>query len=952
MIFDSFLKNFDMKNLLTILSVFIFTLTLSAQKINTIPYTEEVLPARKLSSNVNSIYAERLPIITPDGRTLYFARKYHPENTPDNRERDTYEKYKDDIWVSRRQTDGAWSRARNVGSPLNTDTHNFVVAVSADGKTVYLANKYKTQKDGVSYSTKTGFGWSKPKVFKIPNMYNRSKFVGYHVNVKGDVLIMAVERSKTVGGRDLYVSFRKKGDDWTEPKNMGKVINSKSEEASVFIAADNKTIYFSSMGHPGYGGYDVFMSRRLDDTWTKWSEPLNLGERINTPGNDYNYTIPASGEYAYFSSDVGERSLMSNLYKIELPKEVRPKPVTVINFTMKKLPKPDPVHLNITMKKKPEEKKEEPIQMNITMKKEEVEEEEKQTELNITMKRKPRDIESTTAVRPNEMKEIDKRNNSKELAPTPEIEEQVVVIIDEETEDELPEIPGYFTVREAPETETVYEEIDYDGDDPEIIEEIKIPAKVKRMKRRDSKKDSPELETLKQKLLSLEYEIEEIVEERDEEDLTENKPEKVTIKYRRKIEEDPRMLRLKDKYANLHKTVDEIEEDPRTALMKDKFKNLYYEDEQDEKEKFMAEIRAEREKERQRKRELERERESESENPQLATRDPQPEKPKYKPTNRPSDDEIASNMEGGKTMTETPSFEELQAEVREDVERDLIEEVRLELQQEMIGEVREELEDELSREVRSKLETDLRDDIEQQLRNELEESVSQRLEEDLEDNVKDDLRSEMRDDIEKELREALRDDIEKSLRTQLADEIKDDLREELSLRYKKEIEAQIRREITQKVRKEAKQRERDIAMNTPEAAAPKAYRELEENVMLYPIEVGQIIPLNNIYFDANEATLKQESEDELLRALKFLDKNPNLIVEISGHTNGLCSTEFANELSNARSATVAKFLKENGISKVRVTNKGYGKIQPIASNANVEGRRKNQRVEMKILEIK
>jgi len=61
----------------------------------------EVLPAEKLSSNVNSIYAERLPIITPDGRTLYFARKYHPGNTPDERERDTYEIYKDDIWVSR-----------------------------------------------------------------------------------------------------------------------------------------------------------------------------------------------------------------------------------------------------------------------------------------------------------------------------------------------------------------------------------------------------------------------------------------------------------------------------------------------------------------------------------------------------------------------------------------------------------------------------------------------------------------------------------------------------------------------------------------------------------------------------------------------------------------------------------------------------------------------------------
>jgi len=223
----------------------------------------------------------------------------------------------------------------------------------------------------------------------------------------------------------LYVSFRKKGDQWTEPKNLGNVINSKSEEASVFIAADNKTIYFSSMGHPGYGGYDVFMSRRLDNTWMKWSKPLNLGKNINTPGNDYNYTIPASGEYAYFSSDVGERSLMSNLYRIQLPKEVRPKPVTV------------PVHLNITLKKEEEEKKDEPTHLNITMKKKPEKKKDEEVKLDITMKRKPREIESTTAVRPSETKKIDKRNNSKKLAPTQEVEEQVVVIIDEETEDEV-----------------------------------------------------------------------------------------------------------------------------------------------------------------------------------------------------------------------------------------------------------------------------------------------------------------------------------------------------------------------------------------------------------------------------------------------------------------------------------------------------------------------------------
>jgi len=909
------------------LTIMVFSLHLIAQKINEIKYNQAVLPIEELSSNVNSNYAERLPIISPDGRTLYFARKYHPGNVPDQREKSDYEKYKDDIWVSRRRSDGTWSRAKNIGAPLNDDSHNFVISVSADGKTLYLANKYRTSKDGVSYSKKMGSGWSKPKALKIPNMYNRSRFVGYHVNVKEDVLIMAVERSKTEGGRDLYVSFRKNGDDWTEPKNLGKTINTASEEASVFIAADNKTIYFSSMGHPGYGGFDVFMSRRLDDSWTKWTEPLNLGKSINTKGNDYNYTIPASGEYAYFSSDAGETNLMSKLYKIQLPAEVRPRPVTVINFRMKKLPE----------KPAEPEKKEETVHLNITMKK----------------KKPVREIESTTAVRPHETKGLNKKK-SKKLAPRKEVEEQVqVVIIDEDTPDELPEIPGYFPVREQKETEIVYEEIDYDGDDPEIIEEIKRPKKIRRMAKRDAKKDSPELETLKQKLLSVEYELETIEEERESDQITGKKPEKVVIKYKRRIEEDPRFDRLKSKYSKLiPKSVDEIEDDPDLARMKRKFKNLYYEDESDKKSDVAQKPKKEKYKPDHKKSDEIAAAMAKGE-PVPKTPDLEEEKPTYRPDHERSDEIVAAATGDESAIRATPSFEELQAEVREEVEEELIDEVKLELQQEMLADVRSELENELSGEIREQLQDDLKDDIERELRADLEQSVTEKLQRDLEGNVKDDLRSELREEIEKELREVMRDDIEKSLREQLADEIKDELREEMSYRYKQEVEAQLRREVERKVRKQNKERERDIALNAPtETPEAPAYRELEENITLYPIEVGQIIPLNNIYFDANEATLKNESDSELNRALKFLSNNPNVVVEISGHTNGLCSHEFANELSTYRSATVASYLANKGISKSRVSSRGYGKTQPIASNDNIEGRRKNQRVEMKILEIK
>ncbi|MBC8045180.1 MAG: OmpA family protein, partial [Fimbriimonadaceae bacterium] len=116
---------------------------------------------------------------------------------------------------------------------------------------------------------------------------------------------------------------------WTEPKNIGNVINTAAKEGSVFISADNKTIYFSSEGFSGCGGFDMYMSRRLDDTWLNWSEPVNLGRKINSKADDFYYTIPASGDYAYFSS---RESIYgkSDIYRIKLPKEIQPDPVALI----------------------------------------------------------------------------------------------------------------------------------------------------------------------------------------------------------------------------------------------------------------------------------------------------------------------------------------------------------------------------------------------------------------------------------------------------------------------------------------------------------------------------------------------------------------------------------------------------------------------------------------------
>ncbi|MCZ2393439.1 MAG: OmpA family protein [Chitinophagales bacterium] len=293
-------------------------------KINTIAYNSINPFPENLGSGVNSPYNDMLPIISPDGATLYFARKNAPENLGIEK--------KDDIYVSQRQYNGSWSNASNVGPPLNTDEHNFVCAISPDGNTMYLANKYdyRTESQGVAVSKKQNNGtWSKPKPLTIFNMYNKSRFACYHVSLDEKVLVMAIERDDTYGDMDLYVSFKYADGNWSEPMNMGADLNTAAAEASVFIAADGKTLYFSSNGHAGYGDFDMFMSRRLDNTWKNWSTPVNLGQNINTIGMDIYYTIPASGEYAYYSSERGGGYGLSDIYKISLPRELRPDAVKI-----------------------------------------------------------------------------------------------------------------------------------------------------------------------------------------------------------------------------------------------------------------------------------------------------------------------------------------------------------------------------------------------------------------------------------------------------------------------------------------------------------------------------------------------------------------------------------------------------------------------------------------------
>jgi outer membrane protein OmpA-like peptidoglycan-associated protein len=220
----------------------------------------------------------------------------------------------------------------NIGPPVNNNGDNAIISISSDGKTIYLINIYKpdgTMVNGLSRSFYTKNGWSFPKEYKITNHYNDDENTELSVSPHGNVLILSVQRRDTEGQKDLYVSFIQRDDTWSEPVKMGNVINTAAYEGSPFLALDNKTLYFTSKGHSGYGEGDLFVTKRLDDTWVNWSKPQNMGPSINTPQWDGYFNIPASGDYAYFSSS--ENSLgREDIFRIRLTPETRPDPVATV----------------------------------------------------------------------------------------------------------------------------------------------------------------------------------------------------------------------------------------------------------------------------------------------------------------------------------------------------------------------------------------------------------------------------------------------------------------------------------------------------------------------------------------------------------------------------------------------------------------------------------------------
>lgn len=279
---------------------------------------------RNLGRGVNSVYDDLKPIISPDGLTLYFCRKDSPDNIGGSGE---------DIWVSVRSANGSWGDATNIGDVLNNRANNSVCSITPDGNTMLLVDAYSdptARRRTVAIARRTSNGWAQPQPVLIDQYTNASKYSEFALSNDNTALILAVEGDGSMGDRDLYVSFRSHNGSFSKPVSLGRRVNSSGQEATPFLAADNVSLYFASDRPGGFGEFDIYVTRRLDSTWTNWSEPENLGPLVNTPDWDLAYTIPADGAYAYFVSYT-ESFGGADIYQLKLPEKVRPKPVVMLS---------------------------------------------------------------------------------------------------------------------------------------------------------------------------------------------------------------------------------------------------------------------------------------------------------------------------------------------------------------------------------------------------------------------------------------------------------------------------------------------------------------------------------------------------------------------------------------------------------------------------------------------
>jgi len=302
-----------------------------------------------MGREINSEFEDYGPVLNANESETIFTSRRRDDNTNENVADDN--KPYEDIYIATR-SGGTWQRAKNIGSPINTKYSESTLALSPDGKELYI---YRDDGNGDIYvSVMGGDGkWGEPT--PLPGIINSSaRESSVSISADGSTLYFASERPGGYGASDIYTCTKDSKGEWSRVKNLGPTINTSYEEDGPYIAFDGVTLYFSSDGHKTMGGLDIYKSTLINTDRNEWSEPENIGYPINSPDDDIYFSTSEDGKRWYYSSVREDGMGYTDIYVIT-PSEEKKKepPVVAVKEPVKEEPKKE--------EPKKEEPKKEPI---------------------------------------------------------------------------------------------------------------------------------------------------------------------------------------------------------------------------------------------------------------------------------------------------------------------------------------------------------------------------------------------------------------------------------------------------------------------------------------------------------------------------------------------------------------------------------------------------------------
>ena len=261
-----------------------------------------------MGSAVNSEYDDYSPVLSPDGKTMYFTSR-RPWGRNPRVDRNDH-KYFENIFVTRKLGD-QWTAAEPIEGKVNSRTHEATAGIYPDGKTMYV---YRGNKGGDIFESFFEKGkWGKPR--KLPRALRSrgTQETSIVFTSDGNRLYFISDRPGGFGGKDIWTSSRNERGRWSEPVNLGSTVNTEYDEESLYLAPDDVTLYFSSQGHNSMGGFDIFRTVFRNGRWTR---PENLGYPVNSPADDLFFIMGPDEKTAWFSTMRLDNYGGSDIYQI------------------------------------------------------------------------------------------------------------------------------------------------------------------------------------------------------------------------------------------------------------------------------------------------------------------------------------------------------------------------------------------------------------------------------------------------------------------------------------------------------------------------------------------------------------------------------------------------------------------------------------------------------------